>query len=138
MAGCAAHTPTARVVAAPPPVVDESLGPGDLFDVRVFGETELSGAYRVGSDGSIDYPLVGRVMVGGKLPDEVAELLTDKLRVYLRSPCVSIFVREVNSKHVIVYGQVAKPGAFTYGDDGRASNQLLQPGDEVFVPQRLF
>src|SRR5207253_9552286 len=41
-----------------PPQVDATLGPGDLFDVRVFGENDLSGTYRVDADGWIDYPLV--------------------------------------------------------------------------------
>jgi polysaccharide export outer membrane protein len=165
-----------------PPVVDATLGTGDLFDVRVFGESELTGTYRVGPDGTIDYPLVGRVLVAGKLPGEVTTELRKKLTAFVHEPQVSILVREMSSKHVIVYGQVQKPGTFPYPGsmtivqaislaggftsmaarervlisrveneqqqvikvnvreiaDGRAPNRFLGPGDEVYVPERLF
>ena len=182
LAGCPGPGATRTIVAPRPPIVDATLGPGDLFDVRVFEETDLSGTYRIGPDGTIDYPLVGRVTAAGKLPGEIAELLKDKLRVYLHSPQVSVLVREMNSKRVIVYGQVQRPGTFPYSDpmtisqaislaggftamaqrdtvriqrvdkdqqqvievnlrliaEGKEPNRFLSPGDEIFVPERLF
>jgi hypothetical protein len=42
--------------ATPPPHVDMSLGPDDVFEVRVYGEAELTGIYRVSADGAIDCP----------------------------------------------------------------------------------
>ena len=36
-----------------------------LFDVRVYGEPDLSGVYRVATDGTIDFPLAGRIQVSG-------------------------------------------------------------------------
>jgi polysaccharide export outer membrane protein len=180
-AGCV--PPPARSLVAPrPPVVDATLGPGDLFDVRVFEEPDLSGTYRIGPEGTIDYPLVGRVVVAGRLPGEIAEILRGRLREFVRNPQVSVLVREMNSKRVIVYGQVQHPGTFPYQDpmtisqaislaggftamasretvrisrveherqqvievnlrqiaEGRAPNRFLSPGDEVYVPERLF
>lgn len=170
------------MVAPRAPVVDATLGPGDLFDVRVFGETDLSGTYRIGPEGTIDYPLIGRQMVAGLLPSQVAELLRDKLTSFVHKPQVSVLVREMNSKRVIVYGQVQKPGTFPYTNamtivqaislaggftamaqrervvishveneqqriievnlreiaDGKAPNRFVAPGDEVYVPERLF
>jgi protein involved in polysaccharide export with SLBB domain len=179
--GCAHGEVTRKLVSARPPV-DATLGPGDVFDVRVFEEPDLSGSYRVDPEGAIDYPMIGRVIVAGKLPGQIADQLTDKLRVYVRKPAVSVFVKEVNSKRVIVYGQVAKPGTFPYADamtisqaislaggfaamaqrehvtilrferdkqrsltvdlraisDGRLPNQFVLPGDEIYVPERMF
>ena len=182
---CAGCGPAAtRTLQRPrPPVFDATLGPGDLFDVRVFGENDLTGQYRVGPEGTIDYPLVGRVQVRGLLPSQVAELLRDKLTQFVHQPQVSVLVREMNSKRVIVYGQVQKPGTFPYSDamtivqaislaggftamaarervvlshsvdkdqqkvdevnvreiaDGKAANRFVAPGDEVYVPERLF
>jgi protein involved in polysaccharide export with SLBB domain len=180
--GCA-RPMAPRVRSAPrAPVVDATLGAGDLFDVRVFGEAELTGTYRVGPDGTIDYPLVGRVTVTGKLPSELTTELRAKLTAYVHEPQVSILVREMNSKRIIVYGQVQKPGTFPYPGsmtivqaislaggftamaarervvvsrvendrqqvievnvreiaDGRAPNRFISPGDEVYVPERLF
>ncbi len=92
-----------------------ALGPGDVFDVRVYQEKELSGRFRVGPDGAIAFPLVGRVEVEGHTPEEVAELLRAKLADgYLRNPYVTVFVVEYHSKKVVVLGQVRKPGTFPY------------------------
>ncbi len=93
---------------------DTSLGVDDVFEVRVFGETELSGAYRVGQDGTIDFPLVGEVSVLGQEPRAVAALVASRLREsgVLVSPQVSVFVREYNSKRFSVLGAVGNPGNF--------------------------
>jgi polysaccharide export outer membrane protein len=101
---------------SPPP--DTTLGPGDVFDVRVFGEEDLTSTFRVASDGGIDFPLVGVVTVSGKTPTEVAKTIEKGLRDgdFLRSPQVSIFVKEYNSKKISVFGQVKQPGTFPYSD----------------------
>ena len=44
---------------------EDRIGIDDTFDVRVYGETELTGTFRVATDGSVDYPLAGRIQVGG-------------------------------------------------------------------------
>ena len=97
---------------------DTTLGPGDVFDVRVYGEKELSKTFRVESDGSIDFPLVGKLAVQGKTPSEVAALLEQMLidGDYLRQPQISILVKEYNSKKISVFGQVKKPGTFLFED----------------------
>ena len=41
-------------------VFDERLGVDDVFNVRIVGEPGSSGQYRVGADGTIDFPYVGR------------------------------------------------------------------------------
>jgi protein involved in polysaccharide export with SLBB domain len=98
-----------------PGPVDVTLGPADVFEVRVYGEPDLSGTYRVDVDGTIDFPLVGRLVVAGQVPSQIATLLTERLaQGYLKSPQVSILVKEYNSKKVTVIGQVQKPGTFPY------------------------
>ena len=92
-----------------------TLEPGDVFDVRVYREKDLSGTYRVGSDGSIRFPLVGGVDVSGKTPEMVADVIKSALQEgFLRDPQVTVFVKEFRSKKVFVLGQVAKPGTFSY------------------------
>ena len=83
----------------------------------MFEEESLSGVFRVASDGTIDYPLCGRVRVVGLDSTGVSRTLTRCLKDgYLRDPQVSVFVREYNSKKVFVFGQVQKPGTFAYED----------------------
>lgn len=94
------------------------LGPGDVFEVRVYGEKELSGVHRVAPDGTVHVPLAGTVPVMGKTPVEVADALEERLRDgFLREPHVSIFVKEYNSKRVFVLGAVYKPGTFAYQEN---------------------
>ena len=100
----------------PPPATDDTtLGPGDVFTVRVYDEEELSGSHQVAPDGTIDFPLLGSVEVAGLEPpavaDEVQRLLRE--RKLLRDPHVSVYVEEYASKRISVVGAVANPGAFT-------------------------
>ncbi len=95
-----------------------TLGIGDVIEVRVYQEKELSDVYRVDTDGSFDFPLVGRIQAAGLNAGRLAEVLAEKLRAgFLRSPQVTVFVKEFNSKKVFVLGQVAKPGTFKYEDN---------------------
>lgn len=98
--------------------MDSAVGPGDVFEVRVLGQEGLTGSYRVEDDGTVLYPLIGKVKVDGLTPPGIAQRLARGLRQgYLRNPQVSVFVKEYNSKKVTVFGQVQKPGIFLYKDN---------------------
>lgn len=97
------------------PAADTSLGVGDTFEVRVFGEPDLTGTYRVGAEGTITFPLAGPIKVEGLEPQKVAAIIAERLREgILRNPQVSVLVKEQNSKKIYILGQVAKPGTITY------------------------
>jgi polysaccharide export outer membrane protein len=92
-----------------------TLGPGDVFEVKVFGEEELSGVYRVTGQGEINFPLIGKVPVDGLSPSQVESIITQRLSDgFLRNPYVTVFVKEYASKKITVTGQVNKPGTFQY------------------------
>jgi len=92
------------------------LGPGDVFEVKVYGEEDLSGTYRVASDGGINFPLVGKIQAVNRTPTELSDEIAAGLRQFLKQPSVSVFVREFTSKKVYVFGQVARPGTFQFED----------------------
>lgn len=124
VSGCAlfqqgeGESPTVvRRVSAAVPAEGLTLGPGDVFEVRVYEERDLTGEFMVGHDGHIDFPLVGRLLVHGLTPNQLSTKLREELgRKYLRNPQVTVMIKEVNSKKVFVFGQVRKPGTFTYQD----------------------
>ncbi len=91
-----------------------SFGPGDAFEIRVFGEPDLSGDFRIASDGTIDFPLVGKVKVEGMNASQLSATLSQQLSRYIKQPDVSVFVKEFNSKKIFVFGEVKNPGTFTY------------------------
>lgn len=96
------------------PTEDTTLGSGDVFEVRVFGEEKLSGKYQVGPDGTIRFPFLGVLAVRGKEADQVAREISDGLhdKGFLREPHVSVFVSDSASRRISVLGAVAKPGTF--------------------------
>jgi protein involved in polysaccharide export with SLBB domain len=84
----------------------------------VFQEPDLSGVYRVGSDGMVYFPLCGSVGVAGLQSTDVAEELERCLAAgYLKRPQVSIYVKEFNSKKIFVLGEVQRPGTFPFDDN---------------------
>jgi polysaccharide export outer membrane protein len=105
---------TASALPTQVPEEDTSLGPGDVFEVRVFGEKDLTGKYQVGPEGTIRFPFLGAVAVAGRQADQVASEISTRLRdgKFLVDPQVSVFVEQTNSKRISVLGAVAKPGTF--------------------------
>jgi polysaccharide export outer membrane protein len=96
-------------------VPEEQLGVDDVFEVRVLAEPDLSGAFRVGVDGTIDYPLAGRISVLGMRSGEVQQLITKELKDgFLKNPHVTVMIKEWNSRKISVLGQVQKPGPVAY------------------------
>jgi protein involved in polysaccharide export with SLBB domain len=102
-----------------------SIGPGDVVEVRVFQEADLSGIVRVSAENTIEFPLCGSITVGGSTAPEVADRIQKCLGGgYLKNPQVSVFIKEYNSKKVFVLGEVAKPGTFT-DEDGLTIIQAI-------------
>jgi polysaccharide export outer membrane protein len=128
-AACARRGVPRPAPAAPGPVelpaVASALGPGDVFEVRVYGEPELTGIYQVGPEGDVVFPLCKRVAVGGLAPNAAAERIRACLaQGFMRDPQVSVLVKERHSKKVFVFGEVQKPGTFAF-EDGMSVVQAI-------------
>ncbi len=92
----------------------DPVGPGDLLDVEVLGQPQLSGTARVGADGSLDLPFLGAVAAAGETPAQLEQQLTPLYGRMLRSPRVSVRVLENNSRTISVTGAVPRPGVYAY------------------------
>jgi polysaccharide export outer membrane protein len=129
LAGCADRAVAPYPVSAPPPPSDAAIGPGDLFDVRVFGEQGLSSTYEVSSDGSINFPLIGIVEVQGKTPQGVErEIQTRLADGYIKDPSVSVRVTDYRSRKVSVFGQVRSPGTFGFSENMSVVEAITRAG----------
>jgi polysaccharide biosynthesis/export protein VpsN len=95
---------------------DEALGVDDVFEVRVAGEEDMTGLFRVTGDGTIDFPYVGRLNVVSLRSGDVQKLIAERLKTeaILVNPQVVVTVKEWNSRKVAVLGQVNKPGSVAY------------------------
>lgn len=67
--------------------------------------------YLVNNNGEIDFPVIGRIKVGGMTKNQAEDLIRQKLQPYLKETPI-VTVRMVNYK-ISVLGEVARPGSFT-------------------------
>lgn len=68
--------------------------------------------YLVDNDGYINYPMVGRLQVGGLTKSEAEKLIAEKIRPYLAESENPIVTVRMSSYSVSVLGEVARPGSF--------------------------
>ncbi len=96
---------------------DATFAPGDTFEVRIYRQEDMSGAYEVSGEGTISFPLIGIVEAKGKTPSQVEREIHDRLADgYLKNPNVSVLVKELKSKSVSVLGEVSKPVTLVFAD----------------------
>lgn len=88
------------------------IGPEDVLYVHVWKEEALSRTVPVRTDGKISLPLVNDVQAAGLTPLQLREILTQKFKVFIDNPNVSVVVTEANSMKVYVSGQVKAPGVY--------------------------
>jgi polysaccharide export outer membrane protein len=90
---------------------DYAIGAGDVLSLKVYDHEELTVKVRVSETGTIDFPLIGQVHVGGLGTTLAAERIETALaNGYIIEPQVTIFVEQFKSKKVIVLGPVHNPG----------------------------
>ena len=95
-----------------------TLGVGDVIEVEVYQEEEISGKFTINAMGAIAYPLVGMVTVAGKTPAEVGDLLELLLeKDYYVDVQIKVNVDVFASQPVTLLGEVQNPG--TYYLEGR-------------------
>lgn len=87
------------------------LQPGDLVDIQVYMEDNMSRVLRLSGTGTITFPLVGSIKLSGLTLEQAEMRLATRLRSYIKNPQVSMLVKEYGNKTVYVLGQVSKPAA---------------------------
>lgn len=87
-----------------------TLRPGDRLHISVWKEDALTRELRVLPDGSISFPLVGRLQVAGASTVEVEKRIREGLKAYIPDPVVSTVVTATEGNSVYVLGKVLKPG----------------------------
>ncbi len=110
LSGCRTQ---AQPVDLPRPIEATSVGVGDVISVFIVREEKLPTEFKVAADGTIDVPYIQRVEVAGLEPQEITDLIRQRLIAgeILTNPSVSVMVKEYNSKRVAVLGEIKKPGS---------------------------
>jgi polysaccharide export outer membrane protein len=93
---------------------DYTLGAGDQIRLDIFQVAEYSGEYPVLVDGTISLPLVGRVNVSGLTLKETSELVSEKYKLYLKRPVVTVGLLAPRPLKIGVSGEVDNPGSYEF------------------------
>lgn len=105
------------------------VGPGDVLEVMVLDQADVSRTTTVQPDGRFTMPLLGEVEVAGKSVAEIQALIAEKLaRDFLVDPRVEVRVREFASQFALVLGEVASPGRRALRGNTRLIDLLIESG----------
>ncbi len=117
---------SAGVPDGPLPVVERGpasqyvIGPGDRLQVFVYEAPNLSlSGVPVRPDGRLSLPLVPDLEAAGKTPTELAAVITERLKEYVKEPNVSVIVQGFTGpfdRQIRVIGEASEPMAMAYSD----------------------
>lgn len=110
------------------PTARTLIHPGDQLSVQVFGDQSLTQQTLVLADGTVDYPLIGRVSLAGKTPDQAADVLASHLHQFVRHPVVTVAIFQLAQPDVLVLGDVKAPGKYNLPSDGRLTDAIAAAG----------
>jgi polysaccharide export outer membrane protein len=127
--------------AAPPPATEAYvIGAGDVLQVFVWKEPDLTRDVTVRLDGRITLPLLGDVVAAGRTPSDLSAELGRQLARFVDAPMVTLGVAQATSARVYVLGQVAQPGTFPLTGRTTVLQALALAGGlrEFVKPERIL
>jgi polysaccharide export outer membrane protein len=107
------------------------IGAGDVLNIFVWRNPEVSGSFVVRPDGMITTSLVEDIKVSGKTPTELARSIENILGTYLRDPIVTVTVSSFVgpfSEQIRVIGEAAQPRAINYTQHMTLLDVMIQVG----------
>lgn len=124
--GCASKPEVVTHVSNPTPAqpAEYRIGPGDMLQVFVWNQPELTVTVPVRPDGMISTPLIEGVPAEGKTAAQLSKDLEAALSEFVRNPKVSVMVTSFVGAYgdqIRVVGQAGKPQSLPY----RANMTLL-------------
>ena len=107
------------------------LGPGDVLDVRVFGQADLSSVVEIDSDGNISsLPFLEQpIRAQCRNEKEVQKDIALAYAKYIKNPQVSVLVKERRSRQpATISGAIRSPGQFTMMREVRLHELVTRAG----------
>jgi polysaccharide biosynthesis/export protein len=106
---------------------DYVIGAGDVVRINVYQNADLTLETRINESGSISYPLLGVVKLGGLSISQAEKTISDGLLKgnFLRQPQVSVFLLQVRGNQASVLGMVTRPGRYPIEVTGMRLSELL-------------
>ncbi len=105
------------------------VNPGDLLDVYVWNEKDLTLEVLVRPDGTISIPLAGQVQAGGLSVPDIEKNLSNALAKYMKDePSVTVMVKQTTGNTIYVIGKVLKSGQFPINQPTDVMQALAMAG----------
>ena len=104
------------------------IAPGDIIQIRVFNQDQVSTRARVRADGKISMPLLNDVTAAGLTPVAHADDLRKRLASLIRDPLVTVSFEEGAPASVYVTGEVTKPGVYPLDKTAGVLPALISAG----------
>jgi polysaccharide export outer membrane protein len=89
------------------------ISPGDILEIIVWRNKELTMQVTVRPDGWISYPLVNEIPVAGTTVIELQKKLEIALGSVVTTPMVTVMVTRITPLKVSILGKVRTPGRYT-------------------------
>jgi polysaccharide export outer membrane protein len=86
---------------------------GDILQVRVFNQPDMSTRVRVRDDGKVSIPFLNDVKVVGLTPNALAQQLQARLKEFINAPVVTVSLEETRPFSISVIGEVTKGGVYS-------------------------
>lgn len=136
LAACAGNTPTASLSTSTatttlPTAQEYIIGPGDVLDIFVWHNADLTRQMPVRPDGRISMPLVGDTLVVGKTPAALSAELQDKLKPYIIEPLVTVIPTSfvgLFTRQIRVIGEAAQPRALPFRSSMTVLDVMIEVG----------
>ena len=105
---------TGQSLSHAPSAQEYVLGAGDVIKISVFQNPDLSLETRVSENGTISYPLIGTVSVGGSSTAAAERQIAAKLKegAFLNDPQVTVLIEQIHGNQVAALGQFNRPGRY--------------------------
>jgi len=110
------------------PVKAYLIGAGDILDISVWKNLDLTRQVVVLPDGKITFPLIGELQAAGKTVASLHKELEIKLNRYVPDVSLSMMVAQVNSMLIYVIGRANNPGRFVLNTNANVLQALAMAG----------
>ena len=110
------------------PAGDYLIGPGDILEISVWKEADLTKLVTVLPDGKIAFPLIGQIDAEGLTLGQLKEKIEKKIERFVPNPNLSVAVQQINSLHIYVVGKVLNPGRFELNTNVNVLQALAMAG----------
>lgn len=104
------------------------IGVGDILQVSVWKDAELTRQVTVLPDGVVAMPLIGFIQAAGKTVTALGEEIAARISKFMPDPILDVSVIQSNSMNIYVTGKVRNPGRFSIPVDVNVLQAMAMAG----------